>query len=168
MKSQEGVYSVLKNNLMTLETVVTSWPGICPMKVKFGNTFSWEKTFCCYKRRRRNNFLTWMCFVVLSQGILCPVRQRGQPLHDSIENLYCLVRDCECVGTSSKNRYSFCKLESSSDNFFQTIDVIYFTTVTSLGLAWSEIYVPTLCKVDEKTMIYSERSPCVEVMSPLP
>ena len=25
--------------------------------MKFGNTFSWEQTFCCYKRRCRDNFL---------------------------------------------------------------------------------------------------------------
>ena len=172
-KVRKGVYIVQKNNVMTLETVITSWPGSCPTTIKYGDTFNWEQTFCCYKRRsQRQLFLTWMCFVVLSQGNLCSARQRGQPLLDSFENLCCLVRDCEWVGTGSKNRYSFCKLlESISDNFFQTIDVIYFKTVISLRLAWSEIYALTLlrlCKVDEKTRRCSERShDCVEAMSPL-
>ena len=56
----------------------------------------------------------------------------------------------------------FCKLlESTSDNFFQPIDGIYFKTVISLRLAWSEIDAITLlrlCKVDEKTIRYSDRS----------
>ena len=122
---------------------------------EFGNTFNWEQTFCCYKRQRRYNFLTWMCFVVLVQGNLCPARQTGQPLLDSFENLCCLERDCEWVDARSKNMYSVCKLlKSISDNFFQTIEVIFFKTVIGLRLAWSEIDALTLlrlCKVDGKT-----------------
>ena len=30
VKSQEGVYIVLKNNVMPLETVIPSWPGSIP------------------------------------------------------------------------------------------------------------------------------------------
>ena len=55
-----------------------------------------------------------MCYVALSQGNLCSVRQRAKPLFDSFNNLCCLVRDCECFGTRSKNRFSFCKHPESS------------------------------------------------------
>ena len=32
-----------------------------------------------------------------------------------------------------------------AENFFHTIDVIYFKTAISLGLAWSETYALNLC-----------------------
>ena len=136
VKSQEGVYIALKNNLMTLDTVITQLPGSMPNENQVWYHIQLEQTLCCYKRRRIDNFLTLMCFVVLSRGNLCPARQREQPLLHSFENLSCLVRDCECVGTSSKNRYSFCKLLKACPIIsFQTIDVIYFKTVVSFGLS---------------------------------
>ncbi len=63
-----------------------------------------------------------MCCIALSQGNLCPGPQRGQPLLDSFENICCVVRHCECVDTSSNNRYSFCKLlESISYKLFRVL-----------------------------------------------
>ena len=53
------VQKILKFSLMTLETGITSWPGSMPYEhgSLVSKTFSWVQTFCCYKRRRRDNFL---------------------------------------------------------------------------------------------------------------
>ncbi len=139
------VFIVLMNSLMTLETLITSWPGSIPFE-----NGSLVKHSVESRRSVVTNDDVETTFLL---NVLWRIVARELAL-DSFDNLCCLVRDCEGVGTRSNNMFSFCKHPESSRLSTPKIrDVISETVMAWININWEHMSCPTIF-FQEIHMIY--------------
>ena len=115
-------------------------------QMKFGNTFSWEQTLFCYKRRCRDNFLAECAVSHCRKGMSAlPAREDSHYLTPMTVwprlsgsrrwiRWHKIEGQCLLLQASGKQSYQHRKSEMY---FFQTINMIHFKTGISLELTLS-------------------------------